>query len=107
MIAKVISAFQTLVLLAALIGGGVVVYQGYKVYRAIADRIAKIDAWIDRFGDREKKWFGFESRIEQLEVSIAQQQEKSGAAKPPMTPTVVLYSIEGCGPCERWWREDS
>ena len=22
-------------------------------------------------------------------------------------PTVVLYSIEGCGPCEQWWRDQA
>lgn len=110
MIAKVISAFQTLVLVAALIGGGVVVYQGYQVYRAISDRIAKIDAWIDRFGDREKKWFGFESRIDKLELAELKRKQAGKpppieAAKLPISPTVIMYSIDGCGPCEQWWQE--
>lgn len=104
---RLLQAIQTVTLLFALIGGCWCAWQGYRVYRAVQDRLEKVDRWIDRFADGEKRWFGFESRIEQLEVFRAQQQERSGAAKVAMKPTVVLYSIEGCGPCEQWWREDS
>jgi hypothetical protein len=110
MIAKFLSAIQTLVLIAVLIAGAFVTYQGYRVYRAVSERLEQVDAWIKRFSDQERQWFRLGSRIEKLEVErdlAKQKKEKIEAAKLPLKPTVIMYSMDGCGPCETWWREQA
>jgi len=110
MIGRLFQAIQTVTLIFAMIGGIYVTYQGYQLYSAISNRMKQIDGWIDRFTDRERRWSRFESRIESLELAELKRSEKresSGAPKVPMTPTVILYKLDGCGPCEQWWREHS
>lgn len=127
MIGKILQVFQTLVLLAAIVGFGFVTYQGYKLYRNVADRMDQIGQWIDRFANQEKRWMKSEERIDALQKML--ERLKPGEARTiqdvieeadptpipidetyvqePVKPFVVLYSIEGCGPCEQWWRDQA
>lgn len=127
MIGKVFQFFQTLVLLAAIIGFGVVTYQGYKLYRGVADRMDQIGQWIDRFQNQERRWARCEERIDELkklfdrirpgESRTIEDVIKEADPTPipidqtviqkPLKPTVIMQSMEGCGPCEDWWRNNA
>lgn len=110
MINKVMQTVQFILIVIAFVAGGFVVYKGYQIHRAMQDRVTQIDEWIKRFINREKDWSRCEDRLQQLESKIynaktEQKLDEDSVLVTPSRPTVILYSIPGCEPCERWWRE--
>lgn len=111
MIGKALQAIQLGLLVLVLGLGAFVTYKGYQVYVAVQARMSQIDEWIKRFVDREKHWHRCETKINAIEEKFAEAaaSRSDTPAKPdtPSRPTVILYSIPGCDPCERWWRDDA
>jgi hypothetical protein len=114
------SIFDRIVMVLTMAGVLAFGYVGYQAYSAVKTKLDAVGKWISKIdgllGDQERR-FGifdrrqkeFESRIRGLgEMRVGRDADspKSDPVQPAIEaekPTVWLYSIEGCTPCEQWW----
>jgi hypothetical protein len=122
---SIASILRSIVLLLALLLVVFVGWKGYQTYKAIEAKFAKIEKYfaklegvigehdgaIHRISDTIRKWKisdrmivpSSEIEADQTPIPIDNTYIEPVREK----PTVILYSINGCGPCEQWWRDQA
>lgn len=111
MIESIASIFRSLVMFLTL---ALVVFIGWKCYQAwkvIEDRFSRVDRYLQKadeiLGQHDRKFSTLERLISRIKDPVGSPETKASASEiqHPEKPTVILFSLDGCGPCEQWWRD--
>jgi len=88
-------------------------WKGYQAWKFIEDKFTRVERYLQQadeiLGQHDRKFSTLEKLINRIKDPVGSPELKAGSETltTSLKPTVILFSLEGCGPCEQWWRDSA
>ena len=118
MIESIASILRSLVMFLTLALVFFIGWKSYQAWKFIEAKFARVDRYLQQadeiLGQHDRKFSSLERLIDRVRPGEPAPELKTDPTpipieetyiQNPLRPTVILFSIEGCGPCEQWWRD--